>query len=293
MEPQIKSINIHALIQQQGWRIGAPDTPQNPQLPTVPTGLLAFIKPLLEQSFSALLTTNKQPDVPDPSFVFVLKISEEVLELEETKEGRSRIFKLIFGTSCLSLNQRRAMSDDFKVFAERLKILGIHLQKKTCRFWAKGLHPGEVASTEKFRPVKDSEGLSHKTAGSLLQLAQKISIPTPLEKSSSTESALTQLEEIKGMLLDILETSARVVITNSELVKNNDKSIYTFTITAKYANFVERSSVMQNKWELDMVTMQSTLNQQAFQANSADWLSKKIESIAQDLIALRAEIYKK
>ena len=290
MEPQIQSINIHALVHSQSGMVGTTAIPSLASA-QLPAGLQSIVKPLLEESFSALLTTNKQPSVTEPSFVFLLKISGDILELEEKKDGKSRIFKLIFRSSFLSINQRRAMGDDFKLFSERLKILGLHLQKKSYKFWAKFLKEAEGAEV-KFQPVEQSEALSNKTAGSLLQLAQKVALPeTP---PSKTEGAtLTQLEEIKEMLLSMLETYQQVIITNSELVKNDQKSVYTFTITAKYASFVERSSVMQNKWELDLISMKSTLNQAAFQVNSADWLSKKIESMAQDLLANRAEMYRK
>jgi hypothetical protein len=50
---------------------------------------------------------------------------------------------------------------------------------------------------------------------------------------------------------------------------------------------------MQNKWELDLISMKSTLNEVAFEANSAEWLSMKIDSVAQDILANRAEMYRK
>ena len=161
-------------------------------------------------------------------------------------------------------------------------------------FWAKFLKEAEDVA-EKFQPVQNSDALSHKAAGMLLQLAQKISRPSPRERQSpTTENAvLAQLAEVKALILSILETAQHVIITNSEIVKNNQKTVYTFSITANYAIFIERSSVMQNKWEFDLISMKSTLNKIPFASNSAEWLSMKIEAIAQDIVANRAEMYRK
>jgi hypothetical protein len=291
MEPKIQSINIHDLLHAENRSAGQTAVNAAVQLPS---GLQWLVTPLLEDTFSILLTTNKYPGISDAAFVFLLKISDGFLELEEKKEGKRRLFKLIFGSSFLSVNQRRAMGDDFKLFADRLKILGVHLQGKPYKFWAKFLKEAEGVA-EKFQPVQNSEVLSHKTAGALLQLAQKIARPSPVERPPVTTgcASLTQLEEIKEMLLSILDTAQQVVLTNSEIVKNKQKTVYTFTITAKHATFLERSSVMQNKWELDLISMKSTLNEVAFEANSAEWLSMKIDSVAQDILANRAEMYRK
>lgn len=293
MEPKIKSINIHALFHNES-RGSGPGVAQASTTTQLPAGLKAIIKSLLEDYFSVLLTTNKQPEMTESAFVFLVKISEDIFELEEKKEGKRRLFKLILGSNFLSINQRRAMGDDFKLFSERLKILGIQLQRKPYKFWAKFLKDADGVE-EKFQPVQNSDLLSQKTAGALLQLAQKIARPSPIESPSAAtgNATLTQLEAIKEILLSILETARKVVITNSGMVKNNQKSVYTFSITAHHAIFTERSSVMQNKWELDLISMKSTLNQVPFSANSANWLSMKIDSVAQDILANRAEMYRK
>jgi hypothetical protein len=287
MADKLQSINIHALLQTQNRLMSQPAI-------QCPSGLQSLVTPLLGDTFSILLTTNKQQGMTTSDFVFLLKISEDILELEEKKAGKQRLFKMLFGSSFLSINQRRAMGDDFKVFADRLKILGIQLQKKPYKFWATFLKDDEGVEA-KFQPVQNSDLLSQKTAGALLQLAQKMGRPSPIERVVSTtdNDVLRQLTEVKSLLLSILETSQKVIITNSEIVKNHQKMIYTFSITNKYATFLEKSSVMQNKWELDLVSMKSILNQMPFEANSASWLSMRIESVAQDIVAKKAEMYRK
>jgi len=289
MAPKIQSINIHALLQDQHRLAGVSSVDAQ-----LPANLQAILNPLFGDVFSVLFTTNKPSEMTGPAFVFLLTLSDDILELEETKDGKRRLFKLMFGSRFLSVNKRRAMGDDFKLFADRLKVLGVHLQGSTYPFWAKFLKNGD-AETVAFQPVQDSEKLSRTTAVALLQLAQKIGRPGVVDRTPSTteNSVCTQLAEVKDLMLAILETAQQVIITNSELVKNTQTRVYTFSITAKYATFVERSLVMQNTWELDLITMKSTLNKAPFSANSADWLSMKIDAVAQDVLANRAEMYRK
>lgn len=290
MIPQIQSINIHELVQHQRILSSAPITHTTP-LDTLPSGLESLVTPLLNDTYSSLKTTNEQPPLKKPSLIFILKISKDILELEEKKEGKTRIFKLIFGSRFLSINQRRAMEGDFKHFSERLKLLGLHLQKKTYTFWTTLLKDVELT----FQPMQNSAALSKKTAGTLLQLAQKITrtlVKSPPPATTENDN-ITHLQEVKEIVLSTLGTAQKIIFTNSELVKNNQNTVYTFTITASYATFVEESPVMKNKWELDLINLKSTLNQEKFNANSALWLTMKIDSIFQDLLSKKAEMYKK
>ncbi|NBV82901.1 hypothetical protein EBR57_02110 [bacterium] len=289
MDIKIQSINIHALLQDQARLSGTPVLNR-----PLPTGLQSLVTPLLGGNYLILLTTNKAPEISESAFIFLLKISDDTLELEEKKEGKRRLFKLVFGSSFLSVNQRRAMGDDFKLFADRLKIIGVHLQEKPYKFWAKFLNNAHDAEN-KLQLVENSDLLSNKTSGVLIQLAQKIGRRSAGERASSTIAPVTlpELDLVKEMLFSILGSAQQVIITNSELVKNQDKTVYTFTITRQYARFLEKNAVIRNEWEIDFVGMKSILNQADFTASSADWLSRKLDSIAQDISANRAEMYSK
>jgi hypothetical protein len=306
--PNVTSIDINRLIAQGHYKSFA--TVQPTPLPTLPSDIQKLFLPFFKGGAEIRLTTNFSQEQDPNSLTFLLKFSKETFELHEEKQSKTRRFELNLVHTFLKFNQRRAMNDDFQIFANRLKVLGVMLQKMPLLWWTKFETPPDSQPSLTLKLPKEldvpdktayiaceeeSKMLSAEAAPILLKLSRLLSQPPSPQQATATQTKdlSADLEVIKNHLLDILSDSMQqTVITNSERIDPNLNTLYTLTISPQKTTFVEKSATLKNSVDFDMKTLDITLNEVAFTAATLEWFIQKLEKIGQDLDSNRADMYK-
>ncbi len=306
------SIDINRLISQEKYQSHTAAAQVVSPIPSFPPELSRLFFPLFDEQTLVRLTTNFSPGKSSDSLVFVLKFEKNSFILEEEKQSRTRAFKLDVQKSFLTINNRRALSEDFQLYTDRLKLLGVMMQKLPLIWWSKSTTQSTDSGGIKLElphaldfPEKEgfvssaslSEKLSAEAAELLLKISRVLSIkktavsnPTSMENEGMLIPALENLrDQLKTILPDSL---TKAVITNAKKINLNLQTLFCLSVTEDKTSYIEKSTAQKNHFELNMVKLDATLNKQPLSRRTLEWFVQKLRQAGQDLATGKAEMYK-
>ncbi len=229
-----------------------------------PSPFQSLTNPFREDLTDGKLTLSGASDMAS-GMGFELITTENVLQLTEKKDSKSRVFILSFDKVFLQINQRRASREETRLFSSRLRV------------WANWL-------------IK-TDSTKHREAQGLLALSKRFLDTEHSSRMSKTDSLSEKIARLKDVILGMIPGGKKILVSNQETQQVSGTARYGFYVTPEKAVYVEKSSMVKYKVEFDFSALTILINGQSITENALDWFTRRLERLSQDLTQNRAAAY--